>query len=85
MKFNRCVRCGSFFSSEDCICPNCQAKDEIDKLSIRNYLANNDTPESIELLSLQSGVSLKNVNRYLNTKEFSDIKNIFNDNNITSL
>lgn len=84
MKFNKCIRCGCFFSSEDSICPNCETKDEVDKMSIRNYLASNDVPESIEVLAMHSGVSLKNVNRYLNTKEFSDIKKIFDNDNLTT-
>ncbi|MBR3133993.1 MAG: hypothetical protein IKG56_00845 [Clostridia bacterium] len=77
MNFNKCVRCGSFFASSDNICPNCQHKDKVDMISIRNYLANNELPQNIEMLSSQSGVSVKNINRYLKTKEFSDIKESF--------
>lgn len=77
MKFNKCVRCGSFFASSDNICPNCKHKDQVDMLSIRDYLANNELPQNIEMLSSQSGVSVKNINRYLQSKEFSDIKDSF--------
>lgn len=77
MKFNKCVRCGSFFASEDSVCPHCHQKDEIDKSSIKKYLANNDIPQNAEALSFYSGVSLKNINRYLNTKEFSSLKKSF--------
>ena len=79
MKFNKCIRCGCFFASDNNMCPKCQAKDEIDKLSLKNYLNNNDVPENIETLALNSGVELKNINRYLQTEEFSDIKNSFNN------
>ena len=91
MKFNKCVRCGSFFASEDNVCPNCQAKDKVDKLALKNYLANNDIPDNIESLAFNSGVSLKNVNRYIQNKDFPELKNTFNSvtnsnkNNITSL
>lgn len=84
MKFNKCIRCGCFFSSDDSLCPNCQTKDEIDKLSIRNYLAVNDFPKDVQTLAFKSGVELKNVNRYLKTKEFSDIKKSFNDDIINT-
>ncbi len=77
MNFKTCIRCGCFFSSEDLVCPNCKAKDEIDKNSIKQYLANNDIPENAESLSFYSGVSVKNINRYLQTKEFSNLKNSF--------
>lgn len=91
MKFNKCVRCGSFFASDNNVCPNCQSKDEIDKLSLKNYIANHDMPDNAEQLALKSGVSLKNINRYLQSSDFSDIKNSFNsaydsnNNIITSL
>lgn len=74
MKFNKCIRCGCFFTSSDDICPNCKGKDEVDKMSLKNYLANNDIPDSAESLAFQSGVELKNINRFLETKEFSKLK-----------
>lgn len=81
MNFNKCVRCGCFFASEDSVCPNCRSKDQIDKLALKNYLANNDIPENIESLASNAGVSVKNVNRYIESKEFSDLKNTFNSVN----
>ena len=82
MNFKTCMRCGCFFSSEDLVCPNCRAKDEVDKKSIRNYLQKNDTPKNAESLSFYSGVSIKNINRFLETKEFFDLKNSFNNKDI---
>ena len=34
-------------------------------------------PKSVESLSFESGVSVKNINRFLEMKEFSAIKNSF--------
>ena len=82
MNFKTCIRCGCFFSSESPICPNCQTKDEIDKNSIRRYLLNNDVPENAESLSFYSGVSLKTINRFLETKEFSSLKDSFKNINL---
>ena len=79
MEFNKCIRCGSFFASNNKVCPNCQAKDEVDKSTIRSFLANNDIPQNVESLAFQSGVSVKNVNRYLQSKEFSDLRKTFNN------
>lgn len=79
MKFNKCIRCGCFFSSDDHLCPNCQSKDEVDKLTLRNYISNNDIPANVENLALNSGVELKNINRYLESEEFSDLKKTFNN------
>ena len=77
MNFKKRLRCGCFFASEDSVCPSCQTKDEIDKNSIRNYLENNDTPQNAESLAFQAGVSIKNINRFMETKEFSPLKNSF--------
>ena len=77
MNFKKCLRCGCFFSSDNLVCPSCQAKDEVDKNSIRNFIANNDIPTSAESLAFQSGVSVKNINRFIQTKEFSSLKNSF--------
>lgn len=80
MKFNKCVRCGAFFATDDCVCPNCLGKDEIDKSSLRNFLANNEIPQDINSLASYSGVSIKNINRYLETNEFSSLKQAFDEN-----
>ena len=82
MNFNKCARCGCFFSSKDLVCPNCKAKDETDKNLLRNYIENNDMPENAESLAFHSGVNIKNINRFLNTKEFSDLKNTFENSKI---
>lgn len=79
MDFNKCARCGCFFSSKDLVCPNCKAKDEVDKNLLRNYLENNDIPENAESLAFYSGINIKNINRFLNTKEFLDLKNTFDN------
>ena len=82
MNFKTCIRCGCFFSSSDSVCPNCKSKDEIDKASLKQCLANNDMPNNYESLSYLSGVSVKNINRFLDTKEFSSLKDSFNSENI---
>ena len=79
MNFNKCVRCGCFFTSEDLVCPNCKSKDEVDKLSLQSYLDNNDIPSNPEALASLSGISVKNINRYLEMQEFSNLKEKFNN------
>lgn len=81
MKFNKCSRCGCFFASLDDVCPSCKSKDEIDKITLKKFLDNTDTPISLNNLSLDSGIELKNINRFISTKEFSSYKKLFNDDN----
>ena len=74
MKFNKCVRCGCFFASSDDVCPSCKSKDEVDKHTLKNFLDNADAPLSLDSLSFNSGVELKNINRYMESKEFLSYK-----------
>ena len=77
MKFNKCSRCGCFFASADDVCPSCKSKDEIDKNTLKTYLDNNDVPLSLDSLSFYSGVELKNISRYMESKEFANYKKLF--------
>lgn len=80
MKFNKCSRCGCFFASADDVCPSCKSKDTIDKNTLKNFLDNSDVPLSLDNLSFKSGVDLKNINRYMETKEFSSYKKLLTNN-----
>ena len=85
MKFNKCFRCGCFFSTGDDVCPNCISKDEIDKNTLKNYLDNNDTPISLDSLASSSGVDLKNINRYMESKEFANYKKAFVNDDFSNI
>ena len=64
MDFKKCVRCGSFFVTEGEVCQNCMPKDRLDIVKFQDYIGNtNDF--SADNISINTGISLKNVNRYL--------------------
>lgn len=70
MNINKCERCGCFFASESEVCPKCQSKDENDIKRLKNFLNESDgSAISVETLSFSTGVSLKNVNRFLQNKD----------------
>lgn len=79
MKFNTCSRCGCFFASKDDVCPSCKSKDEIDKDTLKTYLDNSDNNISINSLSFNSGVEIKNISRYMQSNEFSNYKKLLTD------
>lgn len=64
MEFKKCVRCGCFFVSEDSVCCNCKSKDKFDSIKLQNYLEEHSTPTSLEEISIGTGISIKNLNRY---------------------
>lgn len=74
MNLNKCERCGCFFVSENAVCPNCQTKDNNEISQLKNFLVENDANISIEELSLSTGISVKNVNRFLKN---DDVKTTF--------
>ena len=68
MDFKKCARCGSFFLSEAEVCPKCLPKDKCEISKLTNYInENNITEYSITNLSVNTGISQKNINRYLDS------------------
>jgi len=69
MELNKCKRCGAFFASLDSVCPNCKTKDLGDLSRLKEFLAENDLPSSMDVLSYETGISIKNLNRFMDSKE----------------
>ncbi len=69
MNLSKCERCGCFFVTENAVCPNCRTKDENEISQLKNFLIENDSKISVEELSLSTGISVKNVNRFLKDSE----------------
>ena len=65
MELKKCNRCGVFFaSSEESTCYSCSIKDKND-VSKLNSIIENSPVESAYELSINSGVKLDNINRYI--------------------
>ena len=76
MEFKKCIRCGCFFASNNNICCNCESKDLHDIAKLNNILEENNNFNSVEELSLASGVNLNNLNRFIANDKISGINNI---------
>lgn len=70
MNVNRCERCGCFFTSESHVCPNCTKKDNFDKIALKNYLEQTEEMPSVYDMCMQTGISEKNMIRFLQLDEF---------------
>ena len=66
MEFNKCSRCGNFFISSDDVCPKCKTKDTLEFETFQSYIAENGINNNLDILSSETGISVKNINRYLN-------------------
>ena len=65
MEFKKCLRCGSFFISSNNICCNCEHRDKLDILKLNNFIDDNMDIGSIEKLSINTGISTNNLNRFI--------------------
>ena len=73
MEFKKCMRCGCFFMSDNDVCCNCQSKDRMDISKLNSILDENISYNSIEDLSIASGIHVNNLNRFISNKQISDI------------
>ncbi len=65
MEFNKCARCGSFYLSNGNVCPKCSSKEKLEFSTFKNYIEENGLNENLDIISTQTGISVKNLNRFL--------------------
>lgn len=75
MEFRKCERCGCFFTSNDNVCFNCLTKDRFEMSKFKSFVEENNVSNinSLTDLSAQTGISSKNLNRFLGYEDFNDI------------
>ena len=81
MNFNKCCRCGCFFMSDNSVCPNCQQKDQYEMSQLKNFLEENTNQINIDNLSASTGISVRNLNRFLAQEQFADFSTQILQNN----
>jgi len=80
MEFKKCARCGGFFTSNDNVCYNCSTKEKAEFSKFKTYIdeINIDNINSLNDLSIGTGISEKTLNRFLGYENFSDVANQIN-------
>lgn len=73
MEFNKCIRCGAFYVTNSCVCPNCQTKDNLEQSNLKDFLEINNNPYTMEDLATKTGISTKNLNRFLSNEDFINL------------
>lgn len=73
MELNKCGRCGAFFMASGNICPKCAPKDAFELSTLKNYIDENGF-SSIDNVSIETGITVKNLNRFLNVDDIIDLK-----------
>ena len=74
MEFNRCSRCGSFYVSEGNVCPKCSTKDGFEFSTFQNYIKENGLENSLDTIAADTGISIKNLNRFIEYDEFKNLQ-----------
>lgn len=77
MELKRCARCGKFFASDVDVCQDCAKKDTAELSKLKGFFAESygNTESGVtknDIISL-TGISARNLNRYLSYEEFSGI------------
>jgi len=70
MEFKKCSRCGCFFVSNSDVCCKCEIKDSADIIKLNSFIEDSNDITSINELSSSTGVSLNNINRFIDEKKF---------------
>ena len=85
MEFNRCSRCGSFYVSNGNVCPKCSTKDGVEFSTFKQYVTENGFEQSLDTISGETGIAVKNLNRFLGYEEIKKKKKEFKGNSKTIL
>ena len=80
MELKKCARCGKFFASDVDVCHECEKKDLADLSKLKGYFADEYVTGVSKLeISASTGISNRNLTRYLGYQEFNNIY-VVNDN-----
>ncbi|MBQ3407724.1 MAG: hypothetical protein IJH12_00780 [Clostridia bacterium] len=76
MNFNKCARCGCFYITDGAVCPSCTPKDKNDISKLKTFFDDNTAQVTVNELSAATGISQKNLSRYISEKGFEYKKQI---------
>ena len=74
MELKKCARCGKFYASNATVCSDCEKKDLADLSKLKGFFSDNYVVGvSKNEIASTTGISTRNLNRYLGYEEFSGI------------
>ncbi len=82
MELKRCPRCGNFYNSDLNVCQDCKTNENLDVSKLKGYIDQYGMNASTEEMAINTGVNVKNINRYLSdTEKYGLLKNKNNMDN----
>ena len=73
LEARKCARCGSMYISETEVCGRCQKKDGADLYKLKGFLEKGYGEVTQGELSVATGISNKNLSRFLRYDEFKGV------------
>lgn len=74
----RCSRCGAFYTNDGYVCPKCTEKDNFELSTFKNFVEENGVEiQSLNQVSVSTGITEKNLNRFLTYDGLEGYKNLF--------
>ena len=79
MELTRCSRCGAFYSNSGYVCSKCSDKDNFELSTFKKFVEENGVElQSLSEIAVSTGISEKNLNRFLNYDGKEKKKKLFN-------
>ena len=79
MELTRCSRCGVFYSNGGYVCSKCSDRDNFELTTFKNFVEENGVDiQSLSEVAVSTGISEKNLNRFLNYDGLEGYKKLFN-------
>lgn len=78
MDVKRCSRCGAFYTNGGYVCSKCTGKDNLELSQFKSFIEENGIEiNSLSQVSNQTGISEKNLNRFLDYTGLEGYKELF--------
>ena len=79
MELNKCSRCGAFHTNPGDVCPKCANKDNLELSTFMSYIEQNGF-SSIDTIATETGITQKNITRFLGYQGIVDMSQIEGQN-----
>jgi len=83
MELNKCSRCGAFHTNGGDVCPKCADKDNLELSTFKSYIQQNGF-STIDTVATATGITQKNVARFLGYEGIENNGEIENPESINS-
>ena len=78
MEAIRCSRCGAFYTNGGYVCSKCSDRDNFELTTFKNFVEENGVNvNSLNQVSISTGISEKNLNRFLGYEGLEGYRKLF--------